>query len=89
MGAHAARKAATIVDHVATVLSIETICAAQALELRKPLTPARAIGSVLRSFRRRVPKLIQDRQLSLDIEKARTWLLEGSMRQAAAQRRSR
>ena len=38
MGATAALKLATIHDHVRTVLAIELLCAAQGLDLRRPLT---------------------------------------------------
>ena len=84
MGAHAARKAATIVDHVTTVLAIETICAAQALDLRLPLKPARAIDAVRNRFRRHVKRLRRDRQMSPDIERAHAWIRDGGLREAAA-----
>src|SRR4029079_15581423 len=38
MGATAALKLATIHDHVRTVLAIELLCAAQGIDLRRPLT---------------------------------------------------
>ena len=38
MGATAALKLAMIHDHVRTVLAIELLCAAQGIDLRRPLT---------------------------------------------------
>ena len=71
MGAHAARKAAHVVEHVATVLSIELLCAAQALDLLRPLQPGKGVEAARRAFRRRIPHMHHDRVLADDIRKAR------------------
>ncbi|MFN0157067.1 MAG: histidine ammonia-lyase [Bacteroidota bacterium] len=69
MGTIAARQAAMIVENVRRVLAIELLCAAQALDVRK-----RGFGNgsatVLKSLRRVVRSLKQDRYLSRDIESA-------------------
>ena len=84
MGAHAARKAAQIVDHVATVLAIELLCAAQALDM----LPA-AAGRPRGRGRARVPSrtahpahLDRDRVLADDIAAAKR---AGGRRDAAAE----
>ena len=76
MGAHAARKATQVIDNVAHVLAIETLCAAQALDLRRPLRPGAGIEAVRRAVRRRIAPLREDRVLADDIERARA-LVEG------------
>jgi len=85
MGVTAARKAARIVDHVATVLSIELLCAAQALDLRRPLRGGRGVEAARRAVRRAIPHLDDDRVLADDIEAARR-LLEGPKLRAAVER---
>lgn len=67
MGWTAGLQLRTVLGHVATVLAIEAMCAAQGLDLRAPLDPApgtRAARDVIRS---RVPHLDEDRDLSVDI----------------------
>ena len=54
MGVHAARQATQIVDHVATVLGIEVLCAAQALDMRRPLKASRGVEAGRRADRVRV-----------------------------------
>ena len=85
MGAHAARKAARVVDHVATVLSIELLCAAQALDMLRPLKPGRGVHAAWRAFRRRIPPMERDRVLADDIREARV-LVDAQAIQAAVER---
>jgi histidine ammonia-lyase len=83
MGALAARKAARIVDHTATVLAIESLCAAQALDLHRPLLAARAVEAARASLRRVVANLDRDRVLAGDIAAAKHWLESEKLRAAA------
>jgi histidine ammonia-lyase len=83
MGAHAARKAAQIVDHVGTVLGIEALCAAQALDMRRPLKPSRAVEAARASLRRIIRPMKQDRVLAKDIAKAKRWVIGGTLRASA------
>jgi histidine ammonia-lyase len=83
MGVHAARKAERVVDHVATVLAIETLAAAQALDFRRPLRAGRGAAAAHRAFRRRVGPMDADRFLAPDIERARAVLEEGVLTRAA------
>jgi histidine ammonia-lyase len=68
MGPIAARKATEIVKNVGTVIAIELMCAAQAMEFRKPLKPSKANRLVLKEIRKVVPKLVDDRVLYPDIK---------------------
>ncbi len=83
MGAQAARKAASIVDHTATVLAIEALCACQALDMHLSLKPAKAVEAARAALRRRVPHLRKDRVLSGDIEQAKTLIESEVLREAA------
>ncbi len=83
MGAHAARKAAQIVEHVQTVLGIEMLCAAQALDLRRPLIAGAGVEAARRAVRRRIPRLRDDRVMSHEIARALELLERGELRAAA------
>jgi histidine ammonia-lyase len=83
MGAHAARKAERVVDHVATVLAVEVLAAAQALDTLRPLTAGRGVEAARRAFRRRVSRMREDRVLAGDIASARLAVDDRSLRTAA------
>jgi len=85
MGMHAARKAAAIAENVASVLAIEALAAAQALDLLRPLRPGRGVAAAHAAFRRSVRHLDRDRVLSGDIATARE-LLDTEALRAAAER---
>ncbi len=85
MGAHAARKAARIVDHLATVLAIEVLCAAQALDFLLPLEAGRGVERARRAVRRKIPRMERDRVLADDIAAARRLVDEDTLRRAAEQ----
>jgi len=83
MGATAALKLAMIHDHVRTVLAIELLCAAQGIDLRRPLTttgPLEAVHAVLRA---RVPAMLVDRPIAPDIVAVRALIDDGSLVAAA------
>jgi histidine ammonia-lyase len=71
MGPIAARKFAKNVDLFETVLAIELLAAAQALDLRRPLTTSAPLEEVHRLVRARVPFWDSDRQAAPAIEGAR------------------
>jgi histidine ammonia-lyase len=68
MGMTAALKFRQTVENAERVLAIELMCAAQGLEFRKPLKPARRVGEALAQVRQFVRPLGEDRILSGDIE---------------------
>ncbi|MGQ0813531.1 MAG: histidine ammonia-lyase [Gemmatimonadota bacterium] len=68
MGVHAALKARASARLLESVLAIELMTAAQALEFLKPLKPGRGVARAYELVRASVPALDSDRQLSSDIE---------------------
>ena len=67
MAMGAAWKLRRSVENVRNVIAIELMCAAQALDFRAPLSPARRVGDARAIVRRIVPSLDRDRALSTDI----------------------
>ena len=70
MGWSAARKLRRAVDGLTTVLAVELLTAARALDLRAPLKPAPATAAVVARLRERVPGPGPDRHLAPDIAAA-------------------
>jgi histidine ammonia-lyase len=68
MGMTGALKLRQIVDNVERILAIELMCAAQAVEFRRPLRTGPKLEDVLFAVRGIVPRLEQDRVLAVDIE---------------------
>ena len=67
MGMTGAIKLRQIVEHVERVLAIELMCAAQALEFRRPLKSSRRIEEAHDAVRKVIPRLERDRVLAPDI----------------------
>jgi histidine ammonia-lyase len=67
MGANAAVKCKQVVDNVYTILSIELMNAAQAMEFRRPLKSGTAVEELYNQYRKHVSKLDGDRILHEDI----------------------
>lgn len=67
MGTIAARKARHVAEHVETVLAIELMCAAQGLDLRRPLRSSPGVEAAFAVIRTAVPILREDRVLHRDI----------------------
>lgn len=83
MGATAALKLAQIHDHVRTVLAIELLCAAQGLELRRPLRSTPVLEAVMAVIRRQIPPMMVDRPLTPDILAMRALIDSGELVAAA------
>lgn len=60
MGANAATKCLTVLKNTERVLAIEILNAAQALELKRPLTTSSKLESLLSNYRQHVPFMEQD-----------------------------
>jgi len=71
MATHAAYRLHRMCDNVEAILAIELLCAAQGIDLLAPLTTSSALQARKSLLRQHVPMLVEDRLLSLDIEKAR------------------
>ncbi len=67
MGANAATKALRIIDNLETILAIELMNAAQAIEFRRPLRSSNFIEMFLKSYRSEVATVKEDRILHYDI----------------------
>ena len=83
MGATAALKLQTIHDHVRTVLAIELLCAANGIDLRRPLTTTKPLEAVHAAIRARVPAMLVDRPLAPDITAVRALIDDGTLLAAA------
>jgi histidine ammonia-lyase len=68
MGMTGAIKLRQIVEHVERIVAIELMCAAQAMEFRRPLHSSPPLEHVHDAVRSVVPRLEQDRVLSTDID---------------------
>ena len=69
MGMTSALKLRTIVGLAEKVLAIELLAAAEGLEYRKPLKPGAGVEDAFQRVRGLVPRLTEDRVLSVDIER--------------------
>jgi histidine ammonia-lyase len=70
MGWGAACKLRQVLDNVKSVLAIELVCAARALDLRQPLVPAPATAAVRDMIRTVVPGVGPDRPLAPELAAA-------------------
>jgi histidine ammonia-lyase len=77
MGPIAARKLAKNVDLLETVLAIEYLAAAQALDFRRPLASSPPLEEARRRLRARVPFWESDRYAAPEIAAARSVLVSG------------
>ena len=71
MGPIAVRKCTEILKNVRTVLAIEMMCAAQAVEFHEGRRPGKGTAIAYDLIRSKVPKLVDDRVLHPDIEAIR------------------
>ncbi|MBI2794302.1 MAG: histidine ammonia-lyase [Ignavibacteria bacterium] len=82
MGSIAARKLWEIVGNAESVLAIELLCAAQGIDLLRPLTSSIALEKVIASIRKHVPFAESDRILYKDMEDVRKLVVGGEIRKA-------
>jgi histidine ammonia-lyase len=68
MGMTGALKLRQIVENAERILAIELMCAAQAIEFRRPLRSSPKLEAALAGVRHVVPRLEQDRVLATDID---------------------
>jgi histidine ammonia-lyase len=83
MGTIAARKALKIVENTTNVLAIELLCAAQALDFRMEKNRSLKLGKgtdvVYKAVRDIVPKIVEDRVLSVDVKKLTNIIKSGEL----------
>lgn len=82
MGATAATKCRQILENAETVLAIEQMCAAQALDFREPFKSTPAIQAALAEIRRHIPHADEDRLFGDDIRTSLDVLRSQSLLQA-------
>ena len=83
MGWSAARKLRTAVDGMATVLAIEILTAARALDMRAPLSPGDATAAIVALLRTSIQGPGPDRHLAPEIAIATQLVRSGSIVAAA------
>ncbi len=74
MAANAGTKLYRVVENIYTLLSIEWMIAAQALEYRKDIILAPELNQLFVNYRKEIPRLTEDRYLSPDILKTEQFL---------------
>lgn len=80
MGANAATKLYQVVNNLYSILAIELITAAQALQFRRPLKTSPVLEEFVNTFRSTIPFIETDRLLHDDIIKAEKFLKEYNLR---------
>jgi histidine ammonia-lyase len=80
----AARKLRTVVANVGRILAVEVACAARALDLRAPLTPAAGTGAALAAVRTRVAGAGPDRWLAPELAAVEQLVTNGELLGAVA-----
>lgn len=78
MGANAAVQCLEILENLKNIQAIEWMCAAQALDCRKPLKSSKKIESLHLAYRKVVRKLEEDRVLYTDMRKTVAFLNQES-----------
>ncbi len=78
MGMTAALKLKQIVNHAEWVLAIELMTAAEGLEYRRPLKPAKQVEQAWQLVRTLVAPLEEDRELASDIERLAKGVRDGN-----------
>ncbi len=70
MGANAATKLLKVVENTEKVLAVELMCAAQAIDFRSPLKTSKKLDQILKTYRKEVPFIDQDRFMQADMLKS-------------------
>ncbi|MDP6945924.1 MAG: aromatic amino acid lyase, partial [Myxococcota bacterium] len=83
MGPIAARKALVVLRNTEHILGIEVLAAAQAMDLRGPLVPAKGPNAARKRLRQDITYLDADRILHQDLEDAATLVRSGALLEAA------
>ena len=72
-----------VLANVRRTIAIEMLCAAQAVDMRAPLRPGRAVAAVMERLRRDVPRLEHDRYLAPDMAAVERLVADGELVAAA------
>ncbi len=88
LGATAALKARSALDNAMKIVAVELLCAAQALDFRRPLVSSMALEDLHSRIRSLSPTVTADRSLADDIGRVAEAIRAGAF-QPASERRSR
>jgi histidine ammonia-lyase len=80
MGAWAALKARTVVEHAARVVATELVCACQGLEFHRPLRTTPPLEDAVARVREIVPRVEEDRSLAEEIGRLADAIRTGELR---------
>lgn len=83
MGSISGRKLHQILDNLEYILAVELLSAVQGFEFRRPLKNSPILEAVIDSVQQVVPFAKEDRIFSIDLEKLRTYLREGTLVQVS------
>ena len=83
MGAWGARKALRVVENAERVLAVEALCAAQALDVRRPLRAGRGVEAAFGALRQSVAVRTDDVAFQPDLEAAAELVRSGRLAAAA------
>ncbi len=79
MGTIAARKCGNVIENVKNIIAIELLCAAQALDLLKPLKPTAGVLAAYNFIRKHVEFASEDRIFAYDIKVIAEKITDGSL----------
>jgi histidine ammonia-lyase len=80
MAAYAARRLHAMAENLARLVAIELLCAAQGIDLRRPLRSSGPLEAAHAKLRALSPRLADDRPLGPEIEAVARMLLAGEVR---------
>lgn len=83
MATHAAARLSDMAANAAAIIGIEALCAAEALEHRRPLTTSAPLEAAHAAIRTRIAPLLSDRFLAPDIAAAADLVQSGALAAAA------
>jgi histidine ammonia-lyase len=83
MATHAAYRLGTMAENTATIVALEWLTAAQAVDFHAPLQPAAPLAEAVRRLRAEVPRYTQDRFMAPDVATAKRLLLSGALAELA------
>jgi histidine ammonia-lyase len=83
MAAHGARRLLRMNANLSVILGVESLCAAQGIDFRAPLTTAPRLQAAIDALRGEVPTLDRDRYLAPDLEAAARLVRDGTFGRAA------
>jgi histidine ammonia-lyase len=86
MGAWAALKARTVVEHAARVIATELVCACQGLEFHRPLRSTAPLEDAVARVREIVPRVEEDRSLAKEIGRLADAIRTGDLQLALSPR---